>query len=219
MVPLLFTAIASLDAARHIPIFVLVAIPVIAALPFNPAPFRDGNQRLAFPSRTLFNAAIIIFIAVFAWVELGVVIRSQGAREGEIYPQAAVASLRSTGQFKRLFAYYDWGGYAIWKLYPDYQVFVDGRADLYGDTLLSQFKTAIQLHTGWREVLDRWRGEAVLIPPGRALAQGLLIDPEWQTVFSDSTALILRRSEQGSKGSLVSTNGGVGEDPVGSAKK
>jgi len=224
MVPLLFTAFAALDAARHIPIFVLVAIPVIAALPFTSGPSRGENRdsenpHLAFPSRRLFNAAIIILVAVFALVKLGVVIRSQGAREGEIYPQAAVASLRSAGHLKRLFAYYDWGGYAIWKLYPDYQVFVDGRADLYGDDLLSQFKTAIQLHSGWREVLDRWRVEAVLVPPGCALAQALLIDPQWRTAFSDSKALILRRSEEGSKGNPVSPRGGLGENPAGSAKK
>ena len=96
---------------------------------------------------------------------------------------------------------------------------MDGRADLYGDALLSQFKTAIQLHTGWREVLDRWRVEAVLVPPGCALAQALLIDPQWQTAFSDSKALILRRSEEGSKRSPVSPNSALGEDPVISAKK
>jgi hypothetical protein len=174
---------------------------------------------LTFPSRRLFNAAIIILIAVFALVKMVVVIRSQGEREREIYPQAAVASLGSAGHAKRLFAYYDWGGYAIWELYPDYQVFVDGRADLYGDDLLSQFKTAIQLHSGWRDVLDRWRIETVLVPPGCALAQALLIDPQWQTAFSDSKALILRRSEQGRAGSLVSPNGRVGDDPVNSAKK
>jgi hypothetical protein len=218
MVLLLFTAFASLDAARHIPIFVLVAIPVIAALPAS-ARLQGGKRRLTVPSRPLFNAAVVILVAVFAFVKLGVVIRSQGAREGEIYPQAAVASLRSAGHVKRLFAYYDWGGYAIWKLYPDYQVFVDGRADLYGDALLSQLKTAIQLHTGWREVLDRWRVEAVLVPPGCALAQALLIDPQWQTAFSDSKALILRRSEEGGKGSPVSPNGALDGDPVSYLKK
>jgi hypothetical protein len=222
MVPLLFTAFASLDAARHIPIFVLVAVPVIAAFPVASAAspsFRGRKRRLNFPSRSVFNAAIVILIALFAFVKLVVVIRDQGAREAEIYPQAAVASLQSTGHFKRLFVYYDWGGYAIWRLYPDYQVFVDGRADLYGDDLLSQFKTAIQLHSGWRDVLDRWRVEAILVPPGCALAQALVIDPQWQTAFSDSKALILRRPEQGSKGSVVSTNGQVGDDPVTSAKK
>jgi hypothetical protein len=219
MVPLLFTAFASLDAARHIPIFVLVAVPVIAALPAASAPFQRDKRRMTFPSRPLFNSAIVILIAVFACVELVVVIRNQKNREAEIYPQAAVTSLQSAGHVKRLFAYYDWGGYAIWRLYPDSQVFVDGRADLYGDALLSQFKTAIQLHSGWREVLDRWSVEAVLVPPGCALAQALVIDPQWQTAFSDAKALILHRSAQGSKGVSGPPGGGSGADQATSAKK
>ena len=32
---------------------------------------------------------------------------------------------------RNVFVYYDWGGSAIWKLYPHSRVFVDGRADLY----------------------------------------------------------------------------------------
>jgi hypothetical protein len=218
MVPLLFTAFASLDAARHIPIFVLVAIPVIAGLPFASARLERRKRRLNFPSRPLFNAAVVTLIAVFAFVKLVVVIRSQGASEDDPYPEAAVASLQSVDHGKRLFAYYDWGGYAIWRLYPNYQVFLDGRADLYGDALLSQFKTAIQLHTGWREVLDRWRVEVVMVPPGTALAQALLIDPQGQTAFSDSKALILRRSEQGSKAGLATPNRGFGADPVRASK-
>jgi hypothetical protein len=219
MVPLLFTAFASLDAARHIPIFVLVAIPVIAALPCASARFEGRKRRLNFPSRPLFNAAVVTLIAVFAFVKLVVVIRSEGASEADLYPEAAVASLQSADYGKRLFVYYDWGGYAIWRLYPNYQVFVDGRADLYGDALLSQFKTAIQLHTGWRDVLDRWSIEEVIVPPGSALAQALLIDPQWQTAFSDSKALILSRSEQGSKAGLAAPYGGFSADPVSSSKK
>ena len=51
------------------------------------------------------------------------------------FPEGAVAFLQSSYYPQRIFVYYDWGGYAIWKLYPEYRVFVDGRADLYGDEL------------------------------------------------------------------------------------
>jgi hypothetical protein len=91
-------------------------------------------------------------------------------------------------------AYYDWGGYAIWKLYPRYQVFVDGRADLYGDSLLKQFETAIILHNGWREILDRWEVNTVLVPTNCALAQALMINPDWRPSFNNSKAIILVRS-------------------------
>ncbi|MGO9864749.1 MAG: hypothetical protein ACLPLR_14145 [Terriglobales bacterium] len=198
-VPLLLTACAALDAVRHIPIFVLLAVPVIAAAVSADSAsltVADSDRRpISSRLRPFFNGVVVILMAAFAlvrWVSLG---RGQDAREAEQYPQKTVAFLR-TGDFpKNVFVYYDWGGYAIWKLYPEYRVFVDGRADLYGDDHLSQFTTAVQLRTGWREVLDRWKIEAVLVPPACALAQALLLDPNWHTAFREPKAILLVRSE------------------------
>jgi hypothetical protein len=131
---------------------------------------------------------------VFASVKWVSLARNQDAREAEQFPQKAVAFLQASPQTQRIFVYYDWGGYAIWKLYPEYRVFVDGRADLYGDDLLRQFKTAVQLRTGWRDVLDSWKVEALLLPPSCALAQVLLLDPNWHAAFLDSKAIILVRT-------------------------
>ena len=207
---LLLISFAALDAVRHIPIFILVAIPVIAAaLPVASASLAVSERRPAsWRFRPLFNGAVLILMAVFAlarWVSLA---RNQDAREAEQFPQKAVAFLRAGDQppnvFVYVFVYYDWGGYAIWRLYPEYRVFVDGRADLYGNDLLSQFKTAVQLRTGWRDVLDRWQVEAVLVPPSCALAQALLLDPNWHTVFGDSKAIILLRTHPAVENAAIS---------------
>jgi len=217
---LLLTSFAALDAVRHIPIFVLVAIPVIAAaLPVAPASLAISERR---PDsrrfRPLFNGAVLILMAVFALVKWVSLARNQDAREAQQFPQKAVAFLRASDQppnvFVYVFVYYDWGGYAIWRLYPEYRVFVDGRADLYGNDLhgndlqsndlLSQFKTALQLRTGWRDVLDRWQVEAVLVPPSCALAQGLLLDPNWHTAFGDSQAIVLVRTHLGVENAAIS---------------
>jgi hypothetical protein len=204
IVPLLLTSLAALDAVRHIPIFILVAIPVIAAaLPVARGSRAASSQvsksaRLGAPIsswfRPSFNLAIVLLIAVLATVKWVSLARNQDAREAELFPQKAVAFLRAGDQPQRIFVYYDWGGYAIWKLYPEYRVFVDGRADLYGDDLLRQFKTAVQLRTGWRDVLDSWKVEAVLVPPSSALSQALLLDPRWHVAFVDSKAIILVRT-------------------------
>ena len=196
LVPLLLISFAALDAVRHIPIFVLLAIPVIAAaIPAAPAslPFPERRPD-SWRFRPLFNAAVLLLMAVFALVKWVSLARNRDAREAEQYPQKAVASLRAGDSPRNIFVYYDWGGYAIWKLYPAYRVFVDGRADLYGDDLLRQFTTAVQLHTGWRDVLDQWKVEAVLLPPSCALAQALLLDPIWHAEFTDSKAIILVRT-------------------------
>src|SRR4029077_1416151 len=68
MVPLLLLSVAALDAVRHIPIFVLVAIPVIAAaLPAARASAAASQRRpISSLFRPSFNLAAVILIAVFA---------------------------------------------------------------------------------------------------------------------------------------------------------
>ena len=196
IVPLLLTSFAALDAVRHIPIFVLVAMPVIAAaLPRDPASVPDLQRGPSLSRfRPLFIRTVALLMTVFALVKWVSLARHQDAREAEQFPQKAAAFLQASDQPRRIFVYYDWGGYAIWKLYPEYRVFVDGRADLYGDDLLRQFKAAVQLRTGWRDVLDNWKVDTVLVPPSCALAQALLLDPNWHAAFTDSKAIILVRT-------------------------
>ena len=208
LVPLLLTSFAALDAVRHIPIFVLVALPVLAAaLPVAGGdraerPHVAKNARRAAPIssrfRPVFNWAVVILMAVLALVKWSSLARNQDAREREQFPQTAVAFLRASDPPRRILVYYDWGGYAIWKLYPEYRVFVDGRADLYGDDLLHQFESAVLLRTGWRDILDRWKVEAILVPPSSALAQALLVDADWHAAFSDSKAILLVRTTKAS---------------------
>jgi len=195
IVPLLLTAFAALDAVRHIPIFVLLAMPVIAAaLPAAFAAPGVAQPHLIGRFRPLFNGAVLTLMAALALVKWVTLARNQNASEAEQFPKKAVAFLRASDQPRKIFVYYDWGGYAIWKLYPEYRVFVDGRADLYGEALLRQFKTAVQLRSGWQDVLDSWKVEAAILPPSCALAQALLLDPNWHTAFRDSKAIILVRT-------------------------
>jgi len=194
LVPLLLTFLAALDAVRHIPLLVLLATPVIAAAfpgasslsQFSWArPVSSARQ-----SRFAFRGAVLLLMAGFALTRWAGLIRNQARAEAELYPTQAVEFLRFHKLPSRLFVYYDWGGYAIWKLYPEYHVFVDGRADLYGDDLLHQFQEAAQLRAGWKQVLDRWGVQAVLVPPSGALAQGLLLDARWQAEYRDSQAIL-----------------------------
>ena len=199
LVPLLGTFLAALDAVRHIPIFVLLAMPVIsAALPAASSAWRFGRDR-PMPAghhyRAAFHAAVLILMAVFTAARWQSLVRHQAATEAELFPQQAVEFLRSEGSSsnRRLFAYYDWGGYVIWKLYPRERVFVDGRADLYGDDLIDQFKTAVELRRGWQEVLDERGVEAVLIPTSCPLAQALALQPHWAVKHRDPKATVFFR--------------------------
>jgi len=208
LLPLLAMLLASLDAARHIPIFVLLAAPLIAEFCSLASSARKAARTGQLPSarsfRVALNGTALVLMAVFAVVRWDNLVRSQAAREAELSPQKAVAFLASHNQPSRVFAYYDWGGYAIWKLYPQYRVFVDGRADLYGDDLLDQFQRAIQLKSGWRQVLDAWNVQTVLVPPTSALAQALRLDAAWRAEYRDAQAVLLSRSGPAAAGGICS---------------
>src|SRR5882672_71867 len=153
LVPLFLTLIAALDAVRHIPLLVLLATPVISGAFARTSSRVEASSAAPVSSaprlRLAFRGIVLLLMAGFALTRWGGLIRNQARAEAELYPTQAIEFLRSRKLPSRLFVYYDWGGYAIWKLYPDYRVFVDGRADLYGDDLLHQFQEAGQLRDGW----------------------------------------------------------------------
>ncbi len=205
LVPLILTAGLSLDAVRHIPIFVLLAVPAIA----KGLPTGSGARAIMAPPRgvrggLIFAVIALVLMAGFTVTRWVVLVRGQEAEEAEHFPERAVEVLQSGDYGGQLFAYYDWGGYAIFKLYPKYQVFVDGRADLYGDNLLNQFQTAAQVRAGWRQVVDGWKLRVVLVPLHCALAQALMLDPAWHLQYRDAQAVLLVRGPPpGTSGDFV----------------
>jgi hypothetical protein len=210
LVPALLTFVAAMDAVRHIPIFVLLATPVIAAsfsLPSGLGRLSPESSPASSPGfRLAFRGAVLLLMAGFALSRWQNLARNQVQTEADLFPSRAVEFLRSHPMPTRLFAYYDWGGYAIWKLYPEYRVFVDGRADLYGDDLLHQFQKAVQLRAGWEQVLDTWGVQVVLVPQSCALAQALLQDEAWQVEYRDSRTVLLFRTRRAIENTAVFGN-------------
>ncbi len=198
LVPLILTAGLSLDAVRHIPIFVLLAVPVIAKGLSTRFPLRSEalGRSYADGVKPIFVVLALVLMAGFAVTRWTVLVRGQAAAVAEAIPEKAVEVLESGNYGERLFAYYDWGGYAIFKLYPKYRVFIDGRADLYGDDVLHQFQAAAQVRSGWKEVVDGWQLRTVLVPQNCALAQALMLAPDWRIQYTDSQSVLLVREVQ-----------------------
>ena len=92
------------------------------------------------------------------------------------FPAAAVNFMRNQKPPQPIYNEYIWGGDLIWKLYPDYRVYIDGRADVYGDDLLQEFLNVHDGKTSWREPLDSHGIRTVLVKPDVALASLLRQD-------------------------------------------
>jgi hypothetical protein len=184
---LLVSTFAALSSIRMIPFFVLIAVPLIAKAAkswLRDRPASIAGRRLAF------NAVVLVAVAGFVAVHMALVFRQQTQVEAEHFPAGAAAFLAANPPDQPIFNHYDWGGYLIWRLYPRTRVFIDGRADLYGDAIFQEFMQTYLLTKDWQQTLRRWQIGTVIVPPDSALASGLRNDPGWSVRYEDRRAVI-----------------------------
>jgi hypothetical protein len=191
---------AALRSVRHITIYVLVAAPILSRLAEavvqerGPA-WRGLLRARAFSARILVNAILLMAVAIFAVARVSYVLRHQSETEAEHFPAAAVAFLKTQRLPGPILNHYNWGGYLIWKLYPAYRVYIDGRADLYGDAFMDQFAATYYLKAGWQRELEHWHIRTVILPPDAPLITALRSAPAWKQVYEDSQSVILVQSQ------------------------
>jgi hypothetical protein len=196
---LMVSTFAALSSIRMIPFYVLVAVPVLSRPVELWAPSQRSRKRLRAASRLplpytgVVNALVVFALIGFVGFQINNVVQRQPEVEAQHFPAGAVAYLQAHAPSGPLFNLYDWGGYLIWRLNPQTPVFIDGRADLYGESLMRQFAELYGLKGGWQEALQTWRIRTILVDPDSALAVALRNAPGWQVAYSDSQAIVLER--------------------------
>ena len=119
----------------------------------------------------------------------------QAQTEAQHFPLAAAAFLSREHPPGPILNHYNWGGYFIWKLYPQYHVFMDGRADVYGDRFMDEFAASYYLTNGWRIPLQRWEIRTLVLPPDAPLVTAARSGREWEQIYADSQTVILTRRQ------------------------
>ncbi len=201
-----FTYLALL-AARNIPIAALLAAPIItrhaaagltslwasrprlAAL-LDPPPTTRPIPALNWALLGLVGLAVLIKAADASLVSTNErFLRSRAPLEAAQFLQTA----RPAGP---LFNSYNWGGYLVWKLYPEYLVFVDGRTDLYDDALLHEYLRAATGLPGYEDILNAHGLNLVLIEAHSFLDEHLRVNPRWGLIYEDDVAVIYQRAAE-----------------------
>ncbi len=196
-----------LRSARFIGLPALVMTPIaMRSLSHFPIPtFRPGAAGVIGPSippgvARILNWILLAAILLACGFKLTLPLNPQviATEEEQRYPMKAVDYLASHDLAGPMLNDYNWGGYLIWKLWPRYPVFVDGRADPYSDELLWDYAAIVCLQSDWRERLEKYEVGFALIPSDSALAMLLATDPAWERVYTDDLAAIfVRRSAAG----------------------
>jgi hypothetical protein len=174
----------ALSHNRNTEVFALLA-PLVLAAPLA-AQLRAMPSAPAAPRARRKGSAGVVALAAFA--VLGFVASHHFAPVATQTPVAAVDLLQAR-KAARILHNPGFGGYLITRGVP---VFMDGRAELYGEALVVETLNALDLKTagGFLALLDRYRIDATLLRP-ETPAVGLLDRLDgWRRAYTDDFAVI-----------------------------
>ena len=171
----------------------VVLSPVISATPLGRR-VSPMFERLARPRTGALGTANRVLIGLLVVIGLGVAFArvNPAAAQREIargLPADAVEWMDANDPGDRIFNRYEWGGY-IGQHRPQEPIFMDGRADVYGDDLLHMYVSVIGVQGDPQQVFDRYEIDHVVIPPDWELAGWLDGSSAWERVYEDDTAVI-----------------------------
>jgi hypothetical protein len=103
-----------------------------------------------------------------------------------------------------MFNQYGWGGYLIYRFYPDAnrRVFSFGEATLLGNKVMQQVSDVETGNPDWQRIFARWGINYVVDVPGAPEVLALEVDPQWTKVYDDGLAVIMVKNT-----ALPSANG------------
>lgn len=192
---------AALVSARHIPIYVIVAAPVVAgelsalwrrlAAPGTPAGALEeaaAHSQRHLRRLSLWPALVLAALAVGA-----IPARWPEDFPGKRFPVAMVTRQAEALAGASVFAYDEWADYLIWRLPGRARVFLDGRSDFFGPELVGEYLAVWNGRHDWEQILDRRACDAVLVPVSAPVAGHLKLSPNWGLLEDDGQAILFLR--------------------------
>lgn len=168
----------------------------------------------------LISLLVIPFIIFHVWL-----VGQKHMGQQTYFPAGAVTFLKDHQLYGHMFNEYSYGGYLLYSLYPRYQVFFDGRTDVYlccemRDTLDMAVKKYLPdneykqfLDSFWNKydisyVILRTQKHSVI----RKITNILTDDPQWSLVYWDDVSQIFVRHDR-KNAAIVEKFGAIAATP------
>jgi hypothetical protein len=212
---LVFTNMA-LFSARYIPLFAVIVAPILSRQ--GNGTLHNFNNKL---SNLIINKAIVQesidksargyiwpIVAIVIVVGLAASNRIKFEFDEKIKPVNAVEFLKKEHIPGNMFNNDEFGDYIIYSAYPQYKVFFDSRADIYGNEKLKDYLDVIKMRRGWEKVLEKYDINWIIFDAYSPLSQYLSITKDWRLIYSDSVADIYIKDIKKNK-NIINKYGGV----------
>jgi hypothetical protein len=110
-------------------------------------------------------------------------------------PVKATQALLKANPPGQVFNAISFGSYLIWAAYPQYQVFVDSRIELFPENVWVDYLNISNATGDWEGQLDKYGVNTLMLSPTEqaALIQTVKQSDSWQELYADGTADIFIR--------------------------
>jgi hypothetical protein len=178
----------ALSHVRSIEAFAFL-VPLVLAKPLSGQIWPNSARPSAEPSPPYVATFAAIAILGGAWAATSSYISHHHFTFVNSQTPSAAVELLKQRQAKRVFNAYEFGGYLIG---ADMPVFIDGRAELYGEKFVVNFFEATEARKidQLLHLLDDYQIDATLLLPTSPAAQVLDHLQGWQRLYADNTAVI-----------------------------
>lgn len=199
-------AYLSLSALRFTPVSVLIVLPFMAKnlwsllQTLNQKTFqaRFSQLPLVNPSPAAIKIALILVIFGLGIAQEKRLNGTHLGVEGSALPISAIEFIDQVQPSPPMFHAFNWGGYLIWRLYPKYEVFIDGRLDMYVPDIYNEWLEVVLAKQGWKEILAKYKINFCFVSneDGWArLNQALEDDLDWIPIYWDGMAAIFLKND------------------------
>jgi hypothetical protein len=194
---LIFTNMA-LYSSRYIPLFALVTAPILTCRADEVGPLLGVKVAGFLQKRSAKVKAIHVQTTGYLWPAVAVVVIAGACYSGR-FPHQFDARIKAVaaGEFLmreritgNMFNDDEIGDYLIYRDYPAYKVFFDGRSDMYGTDILKKYYKIINFEPGWEALLNQYGISWIIFDSDSKFSRYLLKESNWKLIYSDRVASI-----------------------------
>ena len=191
-------ALMSFIFVRNIPFFALASVPILSD--WVKQLFAKFNYWLKLEETF---SAIDQGLRGFVWPlvillgAIGLLVYHNAQTQTSIYhfdtqtlPVQASDWLMTNPQPGNMFNDFNWGGYLLFRFWPDQRVFVDSQSDFYGEEFIRQYEQIFNGEKDWNAKLSQYNVTRIIVPREAGLVQAASQSADWELAYEDNVAVI-----------------------------
>ena len=202
------TLVAAFSHQRHTPFFGIIVTPcLVDRLSTLKSAIKSRMPRLTLTKISQNTFAVFLGLLVmyqaFYGISKYVLANGRIIVSPQTYPDSAVNFLKNNNIKGNLLLPMEWGEYAIWKLYPDCKVSIDGRfRTVYPESVIKDHFVSDFDSARWVALIEKYPAD-ILLARQIPFFQELTKDGnQWIYVYSDYTAILFLKNNDRNKGFL-----------------